>query len=253
MFRFPAMLKISRSTGSAVFLVLLAVGGLGLPLLASDVAVAAPVKGKVAGAEKLISENYTEAAKPESHRFVWREPSPTVRPEFRTLSPSPGRDVCVVALGASPAPAHEPFLVKVTGGRMSQGTMVVAAQTRISFKNMDPFPHRLYLVEGKTWGPDPQPSLAAREWQAPGPGKYEFRDELFPSLRMFVVVEAQAVEMAYPDASGAFAMNLPEGVYSFRAFFEGRPVSHELSGVRVGAGAAPVEIKEAMALGGDTK
>src|ERR1700744_3409746 len=66
------------------------------------------VRGKVVGWEKLIPQTYSEAAA-DPHRYTWREPSPTVKSEFRKLSANLARDVCVVAIGAGPAQAHEPL------------------------------------------------------------------------------------------------------------------------------------------------
>src|SRR5512143_2877282 len=86
----------------------------------------ANVKGKISGQEKLVPEVYAEATKPESRRWTWREPSPSVDSKWRTLSAAPSRDICIAALsGAGPA-AQEPIRMTVTGGRVFPTTIVVA-------------------------------------------------------------------------------------------------------------------------------
>src|SRR4029078_2638204 len=55
------------------------------------------VKGKITGQAKLVPEVYAEAANPEARRWTWREPSPSVASQFRTLSANPSRDLCIAA------------------------------------------------------------------------------------------------------------------------------------------------------------
>ena len=63
-----------------------------------------------------------------------------------------------------------------------------------------------------------------RSWSAAGAGKYEVRDELFPSVRTFVIVDPQVVQVAYPGRDGAFGLTLPAGEYVLKAFFAGKQV-----------------------------
>jgi len=183
------------------------------------------VKGRIDGQEGLIPAVFLEAAKPESHRFTWREPSPTVRAEFRALSANPSRDVCIAALSSSPPGAHDPILVRITGGRTLPTTLVIAPGVRLSFENHDPFPHRLFIVGSTTWRAETIEPNRHREWSAPpGQARYEIRDELFPSVRSFVVVDPQVVGIAFPGRDGAFALDLPAGEYTLKAFFDGRQV-----------------------------
>lgn len=209
------------------------------------------VKGKVNGWDKLLPHVYAEAAKDDSHRYTWREPSPTVKQEFRKLSANVSRDVCVVALGSGAAQAHEPQQVKVTGGRMSPSTIVISPGSRLAFKNDDPFPHVLYEVNNPAWAANPTAPGSTREWAAAAPGVHEIRDRLFPSVVMYVAVDPQAVDYAFPDREGAFTLNVPPGEYTLKAFFEGKPASKPIDGVNVQA--RTVEIKEPMALMGDAK
>jgi plastocyanin len=234
------------ATGAAVFGSGLGFGGAG------GAALAGPIKGRISGQEKLIPDVYSEAAKPEAHRFTWREPSPTVRAEFRNLSGNPSREICVAAMETAAAPAHEPILIKITGGRTIPATIVVSPGTRLSFENRDPFAHKLYAV-GQTWRAEVINGGARREWSAAGPGRYEFRDELFPSVRSYVVVDAQVVEIAYPGRDGAFAMNLANGDYVLKAFFGGKPVGKPLS-VTV-KGPQLIELKDPLGVseGGEGK
>jgi hypothetical protein len=192
--------------------------------------VAGPVKGRIVGQEKLIPDVYVEASKPDAHRFTWREPSPTVRAEFRALSGNPSRDLCIAALSANNAAAHEPILVRVTGGHTIPTTIVVSPGTRLSFDNRDPFPHRLYVVGNAAWKAESQESARRREWSAPpGAGRYEFRDELFPSVRTFVLVDPQVTDIAYPGRDGAFGMNLPAGDFVLKAYFGGKQVGRAIN------------------------
>ena len=193
-------------------------------------ALAGPIKGRISGQEKLVPEVYAEAAKPDAHRFTWREPSPTVRAEFRNLAANPSRELCIAALESAAAPAHEPILIKITGGRTIPATIVVSPGTRLSFENRDPFLHRLYANGQQSWKAEPMNPGSRREWSAPqGAGRFEFKDELFPSVRTYVIVEPQVVEIAYPGRDGAFAMNLAPGDYVLKAYFGGKQVGKPIS------------------------
>ena len=88
------------------------------------------------------------------------------------------------------------------------------------------FPHRMYGVGQTTFPPGDMVGMAARDWTAPGPGKYEIRDELSPSIRTWVVVESNVAAIAYPSQqTGVFVIpQLPPGEYTLRAFFSGNPV-----------------------------
>jgi hypothetical protein len=212
----------------------------------------AGVKGKIAGWEKLLPQVYADAAKPEAHRFTWREPSPTVKQDFRKLSANVSRDVCVAAfLANGTAPAHEPKFVKVTGGRITPSTIVLSPGSRLSFKNHDPFAHQLYEVNNPSWAPNPTAPGSTREWAATAAGVHVIRDQLFPSMVMYVVVDEHAAEFDFPDREGAFSMTLPPGEYTLKAFFEGKPTGKPIDGVRVeGRG---IELKEPLTVGGDSK
>jgi hypothetical protein len=209
------------------------------------------LRGKIAGWDKLMPQVYADAAKPDSHRYTWREPSPTVKQDFRKLSANVSRDTCVVAFGSGNAQAHEPIIVKVTGGRLTPSTIVLSVGSRISFKNVDPFPHVLYEVEDPKWGPNPTGSASTREWAATAPGAHTIRDQLFPSIVMHVIVDPTAAEFALPDHDGAFSMPLPSGEYTLKVFFDGKQVGKEVPGLKIGDRA--FEIKEPIAVGGDSK
>ncbi|MGH7296937.1 MAG: cupredoxin domain-containing protein [Polyangiaceae bacterium] len=211
----------------------------------------AVVKGKVTGWEKLLPQVYAEVAKPDSHRFTWREPSPTVKQDFRKLSANVTRDVCVAAFGSGPAAAHEPLTVKVTGGRITPSTIVLSPGSRLSFKNADPFPHKLYENGNAAWGPNPIAPGSRREWAAGAAGLHVIRDELFPSIVMYVVIEPNVVEHDFPDREGTFQMNLPPGEYTLKAFFDGKPTGKPIDGVKVDT--KGVELKEPLSVGGDSK
>src|ERR1700760_3491763 len=93
-----------------------ALGGLLIPALAMG----AVVKGKTAGGEKLLNPVWNEAKEPASNRYTWREPSPTVRSEFRVLFAHQPKEVCIAALGESAGTAGNGAIAfKVVGGRTS--------------------------------------------------------------------------------------------------------------------------------------
>ncbi len=207
------------------------------------------VKGRVAGWEKLVPQVYADAAKGDSHHYTWREPSPTVKQEFRRLSADVARDLCVVAIGGgagAAAPPHEPLSVKVTGGRASHSTIVLSPGSRLSFKNVDPFSHALYEVGNPQWVPSQIAAGSTREWAASAPGLHQIRDQLFPSFVVYVVVDPAAVELAFPDHEGSFAMALPQGEYAIKAYFDGKPVGKN----SVHVGERGLEMKEPLAVGG---
>jgi hypothetical protein len=219
-------------------------------LLAGSSPAAAGVKGKVSGWEKLLPQAYTEAAN-DSRRYTWRESSPSTKPDFEKLSANVSRDVCVVALGTGAAQAHEPLAVKLTGGRFTPGTIVLSPGSRLSFKNVDPFPHVLFEVGNGTWAANPTAPGSSREWAATAPGLHVIRDQLFPSVVMYVLVDPNAVEFAFPDHEGAFTMAVTPGDYTFKAFFEGKPVTKGGDAVHVGPGG--FELRDPLAVGAESK
>ncbi len=199
---------------------------LGLGLAIPGVALGAQIKGKLLGLDKLMNPVWAEAKDVGSHRFSWREPSPTVRAEFRHLVAYAPKEVCVAALaGSAQQPPALQLLITVGGGRTTPVTVVVAPGTRLHFENRDPFAHRLYGVGQTTFPPGETAPLTARDWTAPGPGKYEIRDELSPSVRSWVVVEPNVAAIAYPTPQGMFLIpQLSPGEYTVKAYFAGNPV-----------------------------
>jgi hypothetical protein len=193
------------------------------------------VRGKVVGWEKLIPQAYSEAAA-DPHRYTWREPSPTVKSDFRKLSANVSRDVCIVAVGAGGAQPHDALAVRLSGGRLTPSTIVLSPGSRLSFKNADPFPHQLYEVGDDKWAANPTAAGSTREWAAATPGVHVIRDQLFPSVVMYVTVDPNAAEFTFPDRDGVFSLAVPPGDYTLKAFFEGKQVGKSLEGVHVGAG-----------------
>jgi hypothetical protein len=213
------------------------------------------VKGKIAGYEKLVPEVYAEAAKPEARRWTWREPSPSVAAAFRTLSANPSRDICIAATTGANQEKQE-YMMTVTGGRVFPTTIVVTPNTALAFKNFDPFRHRIYVVGPggqKLLPPDDLQPNAVRTWSAQGAGRYEVRDELYPSVRTYVVVDPQVVQVTYPGRDGAFGFSLPAGDYVLKTFFNGHPVGKQIQVAAKDRGA--VELKEPVKLdeGTDSK
>jgi hypothetical protein len=190
------------------------------------VALAATVKGKVVGTAKLLNPVWNEAKDPNLHRYSFREPSPTVRPDVWTLTGFFPKELAIVALGEKGTPKGT-LPVTIAGGRTTPVTIVVPAGQAVQFTNADPFPHKLYDTGKKGLQPVETGPTKSRSWTPPGPGKYEIRDELAPSIRSWIVVEPRAVAVTYPDRKGDFAIDLDPGSYSLRAYYDGEPVGTE--------------------------
>jgi hypothetical protein len=220
----PKRSRYSASPPARLRLRKLAILAIGLAFPA--VAFAGAVKGKLLGLDKLMNPVWQEARDVGSHRFSWREPSPTVRSEFRSLFAYAPKEVCVAAIASSAQqPPALPLLITVGGGRTTPVTVVVAPGTRLHFENRDPFSHKLYGVGQTTFPPGETAALGARDWTAPGPGRYEIRDELAPSIRSWVIVEPNVAAIAYPNTQGAFNIQpLSPGEYTLKVFFAGNPV-----------------------------
>lgn len=208
-----------------------------LSLVPVSAAYAASLKGKVVNTHDLLNPVWNEAKDPANNRYNFREPAPSVPPDARVLRGHLPRELALVALADGAAPMKTPLRVIVSGGRMMQTTIVVPPGQEIRFENHDPFPHVLYETTGSAgMSKGVLAPGAATPWTAPSkPGKYEFRDEVTPSLRAWVVVEPRAMRSVYPNKKGEFAMELEPGAYTLRAFHNGEPVGEEL----------PVEVKVA--------
>jgi plastocyanin len=189
------------------------------------------VKGKTVGAIKLLNPVWNEAKDPKFHRFTFREPSATVRPDVRTLTAYLPKELCVAALVPGDGKALKlPLRVVVAGGRTSPVTLVVAPGQQIQFENGDPFAHKLYVVgaDSKGFAPTETGTAKSRTWTPPGPGKYEIRDQMAPSVRSWIIVDPHVVSVGYPDKKGDFQIDLEPGAYTLRGYFNGEPVGAEL-------------------------
>ncbi len=194
-----------------------------LVCLGSPDAEAASVRGKITGHQHLRNPVWFEAKSPDRHGYSFREPVTTVPAQLRRLTPDATKEICVVAFGrAAGKPA--PISVKVAGGRTDPVTMVVLPGTEIRFNNGDPFTHRLFGVELQTFPPAPMNKGASRRWTAKEAGTYEFRDELAPSIRSWIVAKPGVVAVAYPASDGDFELSLAAGDYELQAYFAGAPV-----------------------------
>ncbi|HVY45332.1 MAG TPA: hypothetical protein VHB21_05605 [Minicystis sp.] len=208
--------------GSAVLLVAALV-------VAPSVAFAAVVKGKLQNASKLLNPVWNEAKDPNLHRYTFREPSATVRPDVRALTAFLPKEVCIAALGEEGKPDKRAMRVVIAGGRTTPVTLVVANGQTIQFENHDPFGHVLYDVGNKGLNATETGKGKQRTWTPPGPGKYEIRDKATPSLRSWIVVEPKTVAVGYPiTRAGDFALELDPGHYTLRAYFDGEAVGNPL-------------------------
>lgn len=203
---------------------------LGLSCLALLVALApradaAKVKGAVKNFRLLVNPVWEEAENPKNHGYSFREPVPTVPAKFRHLFPDIPKELCIAALSSQKQKPEKPILIRVGGGRTTPVTIVVPPGTTLQFKNTDPFTHRLYGVKIKTFLPNDTVKGGTRSWTVPGKGTFEIRDQLAPSLRMWIVGEPNVAAIAYPSMKGQFLLTLAQpGSYTIQAFFSGKKV-----------------------------
>jgi plastocyanin len=195
---------------------------LGLPAVAD----AAKIKGKISGWRALENPVWGEAKDPKRRGYSFREPVPTVRAEFRQLFPHIPKEVCIAALSTvKQPPPKTAVLIKIGGGRTVPVTIVVPPGTTLQFKNTDPFKHRLYGKGVQTFPPGEMASKAHRDWTVPAAGTYEIRDELAPSLRMWVIAEPNVAAFGYPSMKGEFGLNVEkDGPYTLQAYFAGKKI-----------------------------
>lgn len=200
--------------------------GLSVCLTVAPEADAQRVRGRLEGFRLLQNPVWQEARDPNARGYSFREPVPTVRAEFRRLYPHIPKELCVAALAPTPQkPPAIPILIRIGGGRTTPVTIVVAPGTRLRFQNTDPFRHRLYVVGLKTFTASDTQRGGTREWTVPEPGVFEIRDELAPSVRMWVVSEPNVVSIGYPSLRGDFSIPMETpGDYTIQAFFAGKPV-----------------------------
>jgi plastocyanin len=215
------MLKSVFASGRARNLL----GSLLLAALTPALAVAAPVRGRIAGFMDLLNPVWAESRSADAHSYTFREPSPTVKAEFRRLFPYIPKELCVALMAATPQPKMKNVQLRLGGGRTTPVTVVVTPGTEIHFKNTDPFTHRLYGVGIKEFSAGDTKPDGERVWTVPAAGVYEIRDELVPSLRTWIVAEPNVVAFGYPDVSGAFNVELPlAGDITVQVFFAGKAV-----------------------------
>jgi hypothetical protein len=226
-------------------------------LLARDVD-AATIKGKVAGFEHLLNPVWAASKAANAQSYNFREPSPTVSSDLRRLFPHIPKELCVAVLAATEQPKMKPIDVLVGGGRTTPVTLVVTPGTELHFKNTDPFPHRLYGVELKSFGPSDMAKGADRVWTVPEAGVYEIRDELVPSVRMWIVSEPKVIAYGFPDMTGQFQVEVATpGEYSVQPYFGGKavgkpivaPLANEAAAVDLSKAPIVVGTKSADAAG----
>jgi len=194
-------------------------------LLIPASAEAARITGRIDGFRSLLNPVWADARDPKNHGYSFREPVPTVRPEFRRLFPHVPKEICVAAISATPQKAGGPVEVRVGGGRTTPGTIVVAPGTLLRFQNTDAFKHRLYGVDIKTFPPADTARGGKREWTVSEPGVFEIRDELAPSLRTWIIADPNVAAIVYPSQKGDFTLTVAEpGDYTVQAFFAGKKV-----------------------------
>ncbi len=246
--------SVRRRTARTILVSLVLSAALVVPATAD----AAKVKGAVSGFRALVNPVWNDAKDPKKHGYSFREPVPTVRAEFRRLFPHIPKELCVAALSTEKQKPHKPILIRVGGGRTTPVTIVVPPGTRLQFQNTDPFKHRLYGVKISTFQPGDTVKGGTRDWSVPGPGVFEIRDELAPSLRMWIIGETNVAAIAYPSMKGEFLLNVEEpGDYTIQAYFAGKkvgpPKTVTLKGGDVDISKTPIKVAEEKKESDDAK
>lgn len=241
-------LRLRRRLGSSVF------GAASLLLLSafSSSAEAAKVKGRIENWRNLINPVWSDAKEAKKHGYSFREAVPTVRSEFRVLFPHIPKELCIAAIGTAKQKAVPAVLIRVGGGRTTPVTLVVPPGTQLQFQNTDPFKHRLYGVGISAFAPNDTIKGGVRSWSVAGPGAFEIRDQLAPSLRMWVIGEPNVAAIAYPSMKGEFALTVAEpGEYTVQAFFAGKKVG-PAKAVKIDGGDVDIS-KEPIKVAADKK
>lgn len=198
-------------------------------VLSGPPAAATNIRGRLVGFEHLRNPIWVAAKDPDHHGYSFREPVTTVPAGMRKLFPAISKEICIVALGTG-AGAAKPVSVRVSGGRTTPVTLVVAPGTELRFKNSDPFEHRLYGVGFNTLAPSTMSKGATRRWTALEAGRYEIRDELSPSLDMWVVAEPTVAASTFPTSDGHFTLSVDgPGPYTVQAYFAGELVGKPMA------------------------
>ena len=198
----------------------------GLAVAQEEEAPRAAVKGRVTGGNLLMNPVWNEAKDPNNHRYTFRAPSVTVSQKAKQLTAFLPKEVPIVVLGNGAKATSAAYEIQVSGGRTTPVTVVIPTGQSVQFVNRDPFRHTIYTKDTKQGGlpAEPMEKGKSRTWTPPGPGVYEIRDALFPSVRSWIVVEAKAVASGYPDLKGEFQIDdLPLGTYKLQAYFNGKP------------------------------
>ena len=194
-------------------------------LLLPASAAAQRLVGSVSGFEYMTNPVWAEAKDPSKRGYSFRELVPTVPAQYRKLFPHIPKELCLVALSTEARKASPPVLIRVGGGRTTPVTIAVTPGTRLIFQNTDPFTHRLYGVGLKEFSANDSIKGSQREWTVPAAGTFEIRDELAPSLRMWVVADPHVAAISYPSKKGDFVLNVAEpGTYTVQAYFAGQKV-----------------------------
>lgn len=208
-----------------------------LPVSAS----AQKIIGTIEGFIHLENPVWQEAKDPKKKGYTFREMVPTVPAEYRKLYPHIPKEVCLAALGTENQNALPNTLIRVGGGRTTPVTIVVPPGTKLVFQNTDPFTHRLYIPGDKSFPPNDTEKGNTREWSVPKAGTFEIRDELAPSLRMWVVGEPKVAGITYPSINGEYQLKVPaEGEYQVQAYFSGAKVGAPMPAV---VGGRDVKVK----------
>ncbi|MBI4702720.1 MAG: hypothetical protein HY744_16480 [Deltaproteobacteria bacterium] len=207
----------------------------------------ATVKGQIKGGEALLNPVWREASSTESHRYTFRAPSATVSEDAKRLTGFLPRELAIVALGPEKvAPTKTPVVVTLSGGRTTPATVVVPEGQPVQIENHDPFVHRIYDSADKGLGKADLEPTRSRTWTPPGPGSYELRDDYFPSVRSWIVVEPKAVAVVAPSLKGEFALELDAGKYTLRGYYAGQAVGAPLP---VDVTGAPLTLQAPLVVG----
>jgi len=225
---------VFRGLGTrAVALALVSAGSL------VGVALAAPVSGKVELSGEAPSSEEDDA-------YYWKAWNGFIDPSPVRLDPA--REVTVVLTGTpgdGPAPGCRATL---TGGDLMPRTMVVRTGTPVRIENTDGCRHELFSPEITEFAPLATAPGNARAVPIPAGGPYPVQDRLYAHVSGTIVPIDDLVACGTVGPDGAFRFEgVDAGEYTLKVFRDGEVVHEAPLSVADG----PVEIEEAIALGGN--
>lgn len=190
-----------------------ALGALALLVVSSA---AAQVSGKLLLATYKPAEATNEKAPHPSCYWELENGVKEVRPDRVDAR----RELAVVLTGAgTPATGSDRVEIPFSGGSLLPSTVVVRTGTTVLFRNDDEFAHELYGQGLEGLAAEAISPRGRRSFVATAAGSWPLRDKLIAHVEGQLVVLADVIAVATPQADGTFSFaELPEGKYVLKVF-----------------------------------